>query len=177
MSNSETPQSDAPEGQAAGKAPQSLTRTQRRTAVALLVLFGVLGVMILGFACNGAAETLRITGEYVPVSARVVGGEWVTHSHAGRHGSHTTTAWHPKYVYTVEGRSYEGLQSTSADPEKVKTGDALEVRYNPRHPAESTASSDVQLWLGAAVVIAMGLAFVGISFFGLRYFLKTRPKA
>ncbi len=69
--------------------------------------------------------------------------------------------FHPKYVYKVKGREYEGVAPFRVrDPKKYRKGDKLLIAYNPNDPAEicfrgkdSTIRTGLLLFAGGAIFL------------------------
>jgi hypothetical protein len=80
---------------------------------------------------------LRITGRdrWTPAPATMVSREWK----AGNSSDSSVGQWHVEYEYVADGERYTGsfADMASNDEEYPRPGQPIEIRYNPRRPAQS----------------------------------------
>jgi hypothetical protein len=80
---------------------------------------------------------LRITGRnrWTPVSAKLVTRSWTT----GNTSDDSVGHWHVEYEYAVGSERFAGsfVDMASNDEDYPRPGQSIEIRYNPRRPAQS----------------------------------------
>lgn len=80
---------------------------------------------------------LRITGRdrWSPVSATLITRSWSS----GNTSDDSVGHWHVEYEYAVGGERYSGsfVDLASNDEDYPRPGASIEIRYNPRRPAQS----------------------------------------
>ena len=71
------------------------------------------------------------------------------------------------YTYTVEGENYSGYDTFSSGTSEDKTGDKIEVWYDPKEPSKSAMSISSELNLYVPFFITVPLMLISYSFFSL----------
>lgn len=80
---------------------------------------------------------LRITGRdrWTPASATLVTRTWTR----GNTSDDSVGHWHVEYEYAVGGERFAGsfVDMVSNEEDYPRPGQSIEIRYNPRRPAQS----------------------------------------
>lgn len=80
---------------------------------------------------------LRLTGRHrwTPVSATMVSRTWSE----GNTSDNSVGQWHVEYEYAVGGERFAGsfVDMAALDEDYPRPGHSIEIRYNPRRPAQS----------------------------------------
>jgi hypothetical protein len=69
----------------------------------------------------------------------------------------------------ADQQSYTIHSKTSTNPPVFKVGEAVRVIYPPLDPASAKIASFWQLWLTVVILAGLGVIFVAIGLFFLRY--------
>ncbi|SDU98704.1 Protein of unknown function [Microlunatus sagamiharensis] len=74
-----------------------------------------------------------------------------------------STIWAPRIVFTAEdGRDVDFVSAVAEAPPAYAEGDLVDVRYDPRRPAQARVDSVMGLWLAAIVTGALAAVFAGM---------------
>ena len=74
-----------------------------------------------------------------------------------------STVWAPRIVFaTVDGRDVEFVSAVAEAPPAYAEGDVVDVRYDPRRPAQARVDSVTGVWLGVIVTGALAAVFAGM---------------
>lgn len=155
---------EATKGEIKWADPEALDRalrTQQRTnrfASPVLLLAGV-GLVALGLYLHKTTESFLQTA---------VRGSGIVVELRANHSSDGTT-WAPVVEFEHEGRNYRFKDSVSANPPSWRTGDAVGVLYDPRHPTD--ARIDRGWWNRG---IPMLVSIVGALFCSLGLWIALR---
>ena len=74
-----------------------------------------------------------------------------------------STVWAPRIVFTtVEGRDVEFVSAVAEAPPAYAEGDLVDVRYDPRRPAQARVDSLAGVWLAVIITGALAAVFAGM---------------
>lgn len=86
-----------------------------------------------------------------------------------------STVWAPRVVFTaVDGRDVDFVSAVAEAPPAYAEGDLVDVRYDPRRPAQARVDSVAAVWLGVIVTGALAAVFAGLCAVWVVLALKIR---
>jgi len=74
-----------------------------------------------------------------------------------------STVWAPRIVFTAgDGRDVDFVSSVAEAPPAYAEGDVVDVRYDPRRPAQARVDSVAGVWLAVIITGALAAVFAGM---------------
>lgn len=119
------------------------------------IIISAIGLFILGIRLRmlvSCRERIDATVTGVSVESNVIRGS-------------TVHSYHPKYSYTVDGKTYKGTAAFSSLREnKYNEGDVFRVYINPKNPELVRFSRHFGLFIAGLCITAFGALLV-VSYF------------
>lgn len=123
-------------------------------------LFMGIGLVMLGFAAYLVYAHQQFEKRALTVTGTVV----AYHSHISYDDNSSTTMYAPEFEYTVKGKTYNYVTSSSSSFKTYAIGDEVDVLVDPDNPQEVLVNSFMEKWFLPVLLGAMGLAFAGMGY-------------
>jgi Protein of unknown function (DUF3592) len=146
-----------------------------RTFTIIGVVFGLIGVVVLGVGTALAVSTARFQASAERTEGTVVALSERTSTSSGGGSS---TSWYPTVEYTVDGRPYSFDSPVGANPPAYAEGDTVPVAYDPADPSDAQIASFWSAYFAPMVLGGLGIVFtpIGVALLvvGRRSLLRRR---
>jgi hypothetical protein len=107
---------------------------------------------------------LRMTGRsrWTPASATLVSREWTG---GGNPSDDSAGHWRVEYEYSIGGERFAGsfTDFASSDDEYPRPGQPIEIRYNPRRPAQSYYPAQRTQTAFVVVCVVFGIIMAALT--------------
>lgn len=129
----------------------------KRVLRLLTWIFGAVGVGLLIGAGIAATFTIQFRARSIPARGTIVDEDGGWRRGGGR-------SYAPVFEYTdADGQRHRARATVSSNPPAYDVGDAVTVRYDPRHPADARLDSFLENWFVATLLGGLGLVFAGVA--------------
>ncbi len=137
----------------------------------LFLIFAIAGLGLIVGGVYVVRSTRRFVARADQAAGVVIENVWrESSSSRGRSG-----AYYPRIRFrTRAGRDLEFLSSSGASPASYREGEGVEVLYDPADPSNASINSFWSLWLGAVLLLGLGVIFSSIGVIPLALMRRKR---
>ena len=138
------------------------------------IIFGLIGVGML----IGGYYTWSSTNAFLQTATKAQGEVVnVVRERSSDSDGRTSYSYYPEIKFRTSTNEEVIFKSSSgSNPPSYRTGESVEVLYDPQNPPNASINSFMSLWLGTIILSVIGLVFAAIGFGVLAFQGKNSKK-